>query len=96
MWERAEALTYWEQQREFCVIELTKFNGAAVWVNPDLLQSIEANPDTRVTLTTGVRLLVEEDPVTIARRIVQYRRSIYLEERTPEAAFELIQFSEES
>ncbi len=96
MWKRAKALTYWERQRELYVIELTKFNGAAIWLNPDLLQSIEANPDTRITLTTGVKVLVEEDPVTIVQRIVEYRRSIYLEQRTPETALQLIQFSEES
>ena len=28
------------------MIELTKFSGEAVWVNPDLIQTIEANPDT--------------------------------------------------
>lgn len=96
MWKRAKALTYWERVRESYVIELTTFNGAAIWLNPDMLQSIEANPDTRITLTTGVKVLVEEDPETIARRIIRYRRSIYLDERTPEAAFQLIQFSEDS
>lgn len=77
------------------MIELTKFSGEAVWVNPDLVQTIEANPDTRVLLTTGLVLMVQEDPVVIAQRIVDYRRALHGEREHPQAPFRLIQFSED-
>jgi DNA-binding beta-propeller fold protein YncE len=36
------------------MIEMTKFSGETIWVNPNLIQMIEANPDTRILLTTGL------------------------------------------
>ena len=61
----------------------------------DLVESVEANPDTRVHMTTGVLLIVQEDPLTVAQRIAQYRRSLLQEQRAPDGAFQLIQMAEE-
>ena len=79
------------------MIELTKFGGEAVWVNPDLIQTIEANPDTRVLLTTGLVLMVQEDPVVIAQRVMERRRAVQ-EERSQaqaQAPFRLIELPED-
>jgi uncharacterized protein YlzI (FlbEa/FlbD family) len=35
-------------------------------LNPDLIQVVEAHPDTVVTLTTGVKVLVKESPAELA------------------------------
>jgi flagellar protein FlbD len=35
------------------------------YLTPDLIVTVEANPDTVVTLTTGAKLLVVESPDTI-------------------------------
>ena len=77
------------------MIELTKFNGASFWVNPDLIQTIEANPDTRLLLTTGLVLMVQEDAVVIAQRVMDYRRAAREERDQAQAPFRLIQFSED-
>ena len=77
------------------MIELTKFSGELFWVNPDLIQTIEANPDTRLLLTTGLVLMVQEDAVVIAQRIVDYRRATREAREQPQAPFRLIQFSED-
>ena len=77
------------------MIELTTFSGEAVWVNPDLVQTIEANPDTRVLLTTGLVLMVQEEPVVIAQRVVDYQRAVREEREHSQAPFRLIQFSED-
>lgn len=77
------------------VIELTKFDGTPIWINPDLIQSIEANPDTRITLTTDLMLMVREEPLTITQRIAHWRRSLLREARTPEAALHLIRTPED-
>ncbi len=78
------------------MIELTRFNGASVWVNPDLLQYVEANPDTRITLTTGTKLVVLEEPGVIVQRVALYRRSLLQDQLSPEAAFKLLQRSEDA
>jgi uncharacterized protein YlzI (FlbEa/FlbD family) len=45
-------------------------------LNPDLIVTIEACPDTVVTLATGARILVHEDPQTIVRAIVRWRADV--------------------
>jgi len=47
-----------------------------VYLNPDLILSIEANPDTVVTLTTGSRLLVAETPEEVAEAVRTWRASV--------------------
>ncbi|PZC41748.1 MAG: flagellar protein FlbD [Chloroflexi bacterium] len=77
------------------MIELTKFIGASFWVNPDLIQTIEASPDTRLLLTTTLVLMVQEEPVVIAQKIVDYRRTLREERVHAQAPFRLIQFAED-
>jgi len=45
-------------------------------LNPDLIVTVEACPDTVVTLATGARILVCEDPVTIARAVLRWRADV--------------------
>ena len=58
------------------MIPLTRLNRTPLFVNPDLIQHIEATPDTVVTLTSGNNFMVRETPEAIIDRIVQYRRRI--------------------
>jgi uncharacterized protein YlzI (FlbEa/FlbD family) len=45
-------------------------------LNPDLVLTIEANPDTVVTLTTGSRMLVMESPEQVADAVRAWRASV--------------------
>jgi flagellar protein FlbD len=45
-------------------------------LNPDLIVTIEACPDTVVTLATGARILVCEDPHTVVRSILRWRADV--------------------
>ena len=45
-------------------------------LNPDLVLSVEANPDTVITLINGSRLVVGETPEQVAARIREWRASI--------------------
>ena len=45
-------------------------------LNPDLIVSIEATPDTVVTLTTGAKLVVAECPQEIVGAIGDWRASV--------------------
>lgn len=56
------------------MIELSKLNGSAVLVNPDLIRVIEATPDTVVTFTDGEKLMVKDRPKEIVEKIVRFRR----------------------
>ena len=37
-------------------------------LNPDLIEKVEAHPDTVIMLTTGARFLVDETPAEVDRR----------------------------
>jgi flagellar protein FlbD len=45
-------------------------------LNPDLVATVEAHPDTVVTLTTGARFLVGESPAEITAEIRSWRAAI--------------------
>jgi flagellar protein FlbD len=59
------------------VIELTRFNGTRFYLNADLVEYIEATPDTLITLSSGKRHLVKEDVLTVVERIIAYHRRIH-------------------
>jgi flagellar protein FlbD len=46
------------------------------FLNPDLIQMVEANPDTVVTLTNGTRHLVAESPAQVAELVAQWRGGV--------------------
>jgi len=56
------------------MITLTKLNGTTVVINAELIETLEATPDTIITLTNGKKFLVKEDTNEVARRVVEYRR----------------------
>src|SRR3954463_16520206 len=45
-------------------------------LNPDLVLTVEAHPDTVVTLTTGSRLIVTETPEEVTEAVRQWRSSV--------------------
>jgi flagellar protein FlbD len=45
-------------------------------LNPDLVATVEAHPDTVVTLTTGARIVVGETPAEVAAEIRAWRAGI--------------------
>jgi flagellar protein FlbD len=47
-----------------------------LYVNPDLIQVIEANPDTVIVLANGTRFVVSETAGEVAGLIRQWRASI--------------------
>ncbi len=57
------------------MIKLTRLNGQEMVVNAELIELIEARPDTIVTLTTGEKYIVRESPDEIVGRVVRYKQS---------------------
>lgn len=56
------------------MIFLTRTNGAIFYINPELIQTVEATPDTVVTLVNNKKLIVKDTPREIAERFIEYRR----------------------
>ncbi|MCW2961070.1 MAG: flagellar FlbD family protein [Thermoleophilia bacterium] len=59
------------------VIELHRIHGnGSIVVNADLIETIEATPDTVVTLVTKRRFIVEDPVDDIIARVIAYRSAI--------------------
>lgn len=61
------------------MIKVTRLNQSEVYVNPDLIEFMEETPDTVITLTTGIKLVVEESAADVIDRIIEFRRRYYLD-----------------
>lgn len=58
------------------MIELTKLNGAQVLVNPDLIRTVEAAPDTLITFTDGETLMVREPVKEVSARFTRFKKTV--------------------
>lgn len=45
-------------------------------LNPDLIVTVEATPDTVITLATGAKIVVAETPERVAKAVREYRVEI--------------------
>lgn len=59
------------------MIEVTRLNGRSLVVNAELIESVEATPDTIISLHTGRKFVVREPVDEVVRRVIEYRRSIF-------------------
>lgn len=58
------------------MIKLTKLDGNEMYINPDLIETIEESPDTHISLMNGNRYLVQETARVVVDRIVVFRARI--------------------
>ena len=59
------------------MITVSRLDGSEVVVNAELIELIEATPDTHLTLTDGKHLIVREAPEEVVERVIAYRRTAY-------------------
>ena len=58
------------------MICLTRLDGTRLVVNSEMIEIVEAKPDTIITLTNGKKIVVSDDPEAIIEKVIQYRKSI--------------------
>lgn len=58
------------------MLEVSRLNGTTFYLNPDLILSAEAMPDTVITLTTGDKFLVRETPHELIARFIAVKRAM--------------------
>ncbi len=59
------------------MIMLTRLNGQAIAVNPEVVETFEATPDTVICFTNGNRLAVRETMEEVVETVMEYRRRIH-------------------
>ncbi|MBN1670898.1 MAG: flagellar FlbD family protein [Kiritimatiellae bacterium] len=56
------------------MIQVTDLQGKTRYVNADMIQYVESNPETQIVLATGVRIYAQEEPEVIAERVIEYKQ----------------------
>ncbi len=56
------------------MIDVTKMNGMNITINSDLIETVEDTPDTVITLTTGLKIIVKESRQTIKNLVKSFKR----------------------
>lgn len=59
------------------MIRVTRFNGTKIYLNADLIQSVEGTPDTVITLTNNTKIIVKERPEEVIKEIINYQRLVH-------------------
>ena len=63
------------------MIKLTRLNNSTIYINPDLMKSIEETPDTIISLVNDDHYLVREKAEEVIDKIIAYRVRILHESR---------------
>ena len=58
------------------MIKLKKMNNMDITINCDYIVSIEANPDTVITLSNDKKLIVKESPEVIIELTMNYKKKL--------------------
>lgn len=56
------------------MIKVTRLNGQLIVVNADLIEFVEEIPDTIISLTTGKKIMVQEDADDIIEKVAVFKR----------------------
>lgn len=67
------------------MITVTRRNGTAFALNPDLIERVEATPDTVVTLVSGTKYVVAESVEQIVAEVCQFRAAVLQASAAPQA-----------
>ncbi|MCE1254704.1 MAG: flagellar FlbD family protein [Anaerolineae bacterium] len=59
------------------MILLTHFNGSQFYLNADIIQTVEATPDTVITLINNQKILVKEKSEKVVEKIITYQRMVH-------------------
>lgn len=63
------------------MIKLTRLNGNEFVVNCDLIENVEATPDTIVSLSTNQRYVVRERVDEVIERVAEFKRRCHPDAR---------------
>jgi flagellar protein FlbD len=65
------------------MIKLTRLNNKTLYLNPDLMKSIEETPDTIISLINDDKYLVREKASEVLGKIIDFRVSILDRAKNP-------------
>ena len=58
------------------MIKVTRLNNSEFWVNAEMIEFVEATPDTVISLVNHDKIIVRESAEAIVDAVIDYRRCI--------------------
>jgi len=59
------------------MIEVTRLDGHTITINAELIEVIDANPDTFIRLLNGNSYVVQESRSEVVKRVIAYKQHCY-------------------
>ena len=67
------------------MIKVTRLNDSELVINAELIEFVEATPDTIISLTTGKKIMVKESTDEVIKRVKAYKKESAYRTESPEA-----------
>lgn len=74
------------------MIKVTRLNDSELVINSDLIEFVEASPETIISLTTGKKIMVLENVDQIIKRVAEFKKQSGIRVKLPDTG----QISEEN
>ncbi len=58
------------------MIAVTRLDGKKYWINPHMIESMEQTPDLTITMLSGKKIVIRDEPQDVIEKIIAYRRQI--------------------
>ncbi len=58
------------------MISVTRLDGKTYWLNPHMIESMEQTPDLTISLLSGKKVVIRDEPEAVIQKIIAYRREI--------------------
>ena len=59
------------------MIQVTRLDNSKVILNVEMIQSLQSAPDTVITFTNKVRMVVKESIDELSQKIIDYQKSVH-------------------
>ena len=66
------------------MITVTRLNDSKLVINSDLIEFVEAIPDTIISLTTGKKIMVKESPDEVIELVASFRNKAGIRVNNPD------------
>ncbi|HQF34083.1 MAG TPA: flagellar FlbD family protein [Petrotogaceae bacterium] len=60
------------------MISVTRLNNEGFVINGELIEKLEAKPDTTITLLNGHVYIVKENVEEVIKKVIEYKKSIFI------------------
>ena len=69
------------------MIQVTRLDNTRMFVNAENIQTLQSTPDTVITFTNNMKMVVRESLDVISSKIVRYHRLVHANDMNPACGY---------